>query len=596
MRKLNLLDQSLRFYTRALALAYRNYDLPALDPLLQSLSTLMIQLDRPEDAASLYAEAVSVLDAHRHSAGFGGQTEVESNWLTLLLRQGEAALELNNLELAESAFRRGLEGKLDDMREEECLLRLGLAEALIDGKRFSEAGAELDRASSLAASGNFEAHLWRAGLLRGVASRGMGDLDTAVPAFDRAIEVLEHHREGPGAFDLRGLFGCHRMDPYREIVALLALSMHDTRKAMAYADRAKSLSIPVPHDRAAARQASVTAAEAIPLRNTLAVDYFFAGDELLAFVSAGDAPHLVPLGATRAAVESDVRRFLDSTRPGGDLRTFDALARSLHHQLIEPVLDDAGRENVGALVILPDGPLYRLPFAGLKDAGGRYLLETYPLSYAPSRSVLQRCLSLDRPDVTSRDRSVLLLDGTANLAGARRELAQIAALYGTTHAALAGAQDMASLAGRAADAEILHFAGHGKMKDGNPVLELSAGPNPVWLDSREISTWRFRRNGLVTLAGCETGAGPIEEGYAPWGLVPAFLNAGAPALVVSLLPVDDAATEEMTDRFYKLLAKGSISRASALQQAQLALLASSRRAGRPDPALWLPYVLVGDPR
>jgi CHAT domain-containing protein len=258
-------------------------------------------------------------------------------------------------------------------------------------------------------------------------------------------------------------------------------------------------------------------------------------------------------------------------------------------------LDDLGRENVSALVILPDGPLYRLPFAGLKDAGGRFLLETYPLSYAPSRSVLRRCLSLDRPDVTSRDRSVLLLDGTANLSGARRELAQIAALYGT-HAALAGAQDMTSLAGRAAGAEILHFAGHGKMKDGNPVLELSAGPNPVWLGSREISTWRFRRNGLVTLAGCETGVGPLEEGYAPWGLVPAFLNAGAPALIVSLLPVDDAATADLTDRFYKLLVKGSISRAAALRQAQLELLASSRAAGRPDPALWLPYVLVGDPR
>ena len=65
--------------------------------------------------------------------------------------------------------------------------------------------------------------------------------------------------------------------------------------------------------------------------------------------------------------------------------------------------------------------------------------------------------------------------------------------------------------------------------------------------------WRLRKNRLVTLAGCETGIGPQAEGETPWGLIPAFLNAGAPALIVSMLPVDDASTVQLTSRFYELL-------------------------------------------
>jgi CHAT domain-containing protein len=61
-------------------------------------------------------------------------------------------------------------------------------------------------------------------------------------------------------------------------------------------------------------------------------------------------------------------------------------------------------------------------------------------------------------------------------------------------------------------------------------------PHPAYLDSKTIASWHLRKNRLVTLAGCETGVGPQAEGETPWGLIPAFLEAGAPALIVSLLP------------------------------------------------------------
>ena len=111
-----------------------------------------------------------------------------------------------------------------------------------------------------------------------------------------------------------------------------------------------------------------------------------------------------------------------------------------------------------------------------------------------------------------------------------------------------------------------------------------------------IENWRLENNRLVSLAGCATGIGPIFDGEIPWGLIPAFLNAGAPALLVSLLPVEDSGTQKLTERFYGLLARGAVSKASALRQAQLSLLNDPAILNRDGPICWTPFVIIGDPR
>jgi CHAT domain-containing protein len=132
----------------------------------------------------------------------------------------------------------------------------------------------------------------------------------------------------------------------------------------------------------------------------------------------------------------------------------------------------------------------------------------------------------------------------------------------------------------ASDAEIIHFAGHANLVDGVPALLFESGSRTDALDAKKIESWRLRNNRLVMLAACNTGIGPGSEGDLPWGLVPAFLNAGAPALIVSLMKVDDDATARLSSGFYELLARGSSSKATALQKVQLRLLERERAAGR----------------
>ena len=239
--------------------------------------------------------------------------------------------------------------------------------------------------------------------------------------------------------------------------------------------------------------------------------------------------------------------------------------------------------------------LHSLPFAGLKSPAGSYLLEKHALAYAPSRSILNYCLSKKREISSGRRASVLLLDGTSNLAGASEEIAHLSRLYGLG-AHLVDGRDLDRLAQAAADAEIIHFSGHALPVDGRPSLVFKSPRGETYLRPAEIEDLRLARSFLVNLAGCSTGVGPRADGETPWGLLPAFLNAGAPTVLVSLLPVDDAATRALNMRFYEFMARGAISKARALQMAQLYILKGNLSTSDPPPLHWTPFVLVGDPQ
>jgi CHAT domain-containing protein len=589
----NQLNESMKYYTAALALAYRNRDDLSLGRLLQGLYSLMIQMGRLDNAETLYSEAVGNTASYKPGKEQAEQTAFNTIQSTLIWRVGEAALESGRVRDAESSFRSGLNGPIGEKHELECNLRLGLAEALLREERLSDAGVQIGRGLALAVSGKYQDLVWRARVLQGLVHERTGDTAGALANFQESILVFEGIPARIRAGTLLQQYPALRFDPYEEIVSLLSRSLHDEKRASDYADREKSM-LDEYQDIVPQEKAERTATDIGNFPGVLSIDYFFTGNDLLAFVTNRDRLQTVALRASRNEIEQVVNQYLKSIE-AGDEPGFDSLSRRLYSELVGPILQAVQDKNLAQLVIFPDGPLNRLPFAGLKNDRGRYLLEDYVLSFAPSRSVLARCLSLDRGTAASGGRTALLLDGTANLPGAGDELAHLSRLYGEG-ARILTARNLAAASSLAANAEILHFAGHAALQNGAPVLMLDAGPPPVFLDSNEIRSWRLRRNRLVTLAGCETGVGPRTEGFTPWGLVPAFLHAGAPALIVSLLPVDDVATGKVTSRLYELLSAGGISKASALQQAQLSLLAVARASGQSNPGSWLPYVLVGDPR
>jgi len=293
-------------------------------------------------------------------------------------------------------------------------------------------------------------------------------------------------------------------------------------------------------------------------------------------------------------LETTVENYLDSIG-NNDGPAFELLSRRLGRMLISPLMPKLETMAVDTLVILPDGPLHRVPFGSLMDSQGVYLLERFTLSYAPSRSILNYCLAMNKAKGFSPASSMLLMEGTSHLMGTKQEVACISRLYNRSNR-VDSLADIESVEASVGGYEIIHFSGHAKLYRGKPRLVFHAPKGDNYLDSSVIEGWSLTNDRLVSLAGCSTGVGPIFDGESPWGLVPAFLNAGAPAILVTLLPVEDFDTGRMTERFYELLSRGNISKAGALRQAQLALLENHRTAEQKNPNSWVPFVLVGDPR
>jgi CHAT domain-containing protein len=99
----------------------------------------------------------------------------------------------------------------------------------------------------------------------------------------------------------------------------------------------------------------------------------------------------------------------------------------------------------------------------------------------------------------------------------------------------------------------------------------------------------------VVLSACNTAAGDRPGAEALSGLARAFFYAGARALLVSHWPVESAAAVKLTTRtFAELAADPKVGRAEALRRAMQALMADASRPINAHPAVWAPFMVVGE--
>ncbi len=104
----------------------------------------------------------------------------------------------------------------------------------------------------------------------------------------------------------------------------------------------------------------------------------------------------------------------------------------------------------------------------------------------------------------------------------------------------------------------------------------------------EVASMNLWGTQLVVLSACETGRGDVSHlGQGVYGLRRAVMVAGAETLLTSLWKVDDKATRDLMERYYKNLLKGR-SRSDAMREAALHL-----RKGRSHPYYWAPFIPIG---
>jgi CHAT domain-containing protein len=150
---------------------------------------------------------------------------------------------------------------------------------------------------------------------------------------------------------------------------------------------------------------------------------------------------------------------------------------------------------------------------------------------------------------------------------------------------------------------IVHFATHGLVAGdlkglAEPALALSVPREPSEFDDGLLTASEAAQLKLnadwVILSACNTAAGDTPGAEALSGLARAFFYAGARALLVSHWPVESNAAVKLTTRtFAEIKANRAYGRAEALRQAMLALM-SDRDIRNAHPALWAPFMVVGE--
>lgn len=368
-------------------------------------------------------------------------------------------------------------------------------------------------------------------------------------------------------------------------------------------------------------------ASLLPSPRAAAIEFAVLPTRTIVFVITRD-----PANATRPVVrfysvpimrEALTRRATDfrSRIAARDL-TIRQPARELYRLLLGPA--QAWLSRVDTLVVLPDGPLWEVPFQALEGNDGRYLIESFTLSYAPSLAVLHEMQTVERtPQATVSERTLLAIGSSGvgspvvkatpdagagalpPLVEAERQARTVGDLYAAERrTVLVG--DNASARQLLVDApqhRIVHLAAHSVLDDSSPlesyfVLSPAGAPETALLTAGVLMDLSLDAD-LVVLSGCETARGRIGAGEGLIGMTWAMFVAGAPSTVVSQWSVGAASTTTLMRDFHdrlrtRLGADGRVrGRAESLRSASLAMLRGGQYA---HPFYWAPFVVMGDGR
>jgi tetratricopeptide (TPR) repeat protein len=345
-------------------------------------------------------------------------------------------------------------------------------------------------------------------------------------------------------------------------------------------------------------------------------------------------PSLLDLGPAApidAAAEAWAAALRDPALP---LARVQARGATLHRLAHAPL---ALPRDLQRLFLIADGALARVNLAALPMPDGRFLIEQ---GLAVHTLEHERDLLLQPSGIDGAAR--LLLVGAAQgehiggssarltgcdaplppLPQVAAELDAIAALWQVQASQPSpqrldrGAATREAVRAALPGGGILHLATHGLAfapecrpqarsvllggasgREAFPALAMDGGGERglSLLGADEIAALDLSGTAWAVLSACETGLGSDVAGEGVFGLRRAFRIAGARSVIMSLWPVQDAATAEWMAALYRARLVDGASTIDSVASAQRELLAARRARGESDhPYYWAGFVSAGD--
>ena len=473
-----------------------------------------------------------------------------------------------------------------------------------DERRYDEALQLTRRATFAAQQINAPESLYRWEWQTGRLLTRQGNIDDAIGAYRRAVRTLQSIRP-----ELSASYGApqtsfrEEMGPvYFELVDLLlqrGQSLRDPKQVAPYLIEARDtvelfkaaeLRDYFRDDCVDTALSKVTTLDVVA-KTTVIIYPILLPDriELLVGLPTGLKQVSVPVGTDTVTKEvREFRRMLEKRTT----REYLPHAQKIYDWLIRPIEPDLAASSIDTLIFVPDGALRTIPMAALHD-GKQFLIAKYAVGITPS-------LNLTDPRPLNRqDMKVLAVGVTEAVQGfpalpnVSEELSDLHKLLGSTN--LVDRQFLAANFEKELKENqfsIVHVASHGEFRNDVDNTFLLTFDDKISLDrlNQMVGVFRFRDDPLelLTLSACDTAAG---DDRAALGLAGMAIKAGARSALATLWNINDEAAVDLVIDFYRELKDSSVSRAAALQRAQLKLINNPRYE---HPGFWSPFLMINN--
>lgn len=267
-------------------------------------------------------------------------------------------------------------------------------------------------------------------------------------------------------------------------------------------------------------------------------------------------------------------------------------SKELYDLIIRPIQPTLEANNIETLVIVPDSALRTIPLAALHD-GKDFLIARYAIAVTPGLTLTDAKplvrekldvlvggltesvqgfsalpnVALEVDNIKNTYTSTILMNKDYNVSGVETELTRT-------------------------NFNIVHIASHAQFSSKPEETYLLAHEGKFTMDKLEslINKTKFRDQPveLITLSACQTAAG---DERAALGLAGIAIKAGARSALATLWFINDKASSLLVSDFYKNLKNPDLSKAKALQQAQLNIMHQDKYQ---HPLFWSPFLLIGN--
>lgn len=425
-------------------------------------------------------------------------------------------------------------------------------------------------------------------LSRAEARIALSDVDGAEVDLLQAVELVESERDSIADVATRRKQQ-ETSQRVHEALVLFALDQRgSSAQALEFARKARSPSKP-------SDWREVRAAR----RNSTILEYFFAGDGLLIWVDGPGGVSCWRVPSLRAEIATRVKTFATAIQERRPEAEITSLGVALYASVLAPAAASIPKGE--AVAIVPDGPLYGLPFSALRaSADAPYVVEEHAFYLSPPI----RAGAVKRVPVRSGEPSVLIVGdpafgsvpGLPPLPGASAEVEQLATLYPGAVSLVGQEATRSAVLAALPSSRIAHFATHALFDPWKPQrsgLYLAAqGSQPSLLRSEDLAPLDLSGVDTVVLSGCDTAtiAGNRVDLHLAVGR--AIIERGARAVVGSAWLLDDRHAIDLALRLHGRLA-GGYGPVWAVQATQVSMLRSADAAER-HPASWAGLQLLAD--